>query len=185
MGRIEDLADIYGEQVAVPWEKSLAGAQRVVIVVYEKDLERTLRSRIDEFAQRTRAAGHGWAPIDVTYWFSEWMTGDEYRDAYFEEPELLGMKLEGEFKSHVARRLEEFVKQQDEGTVVAVTGTASLYGFARVSELVRDVELAVAGRLAVFFPGTKDANNYRLLDARDGWNYLANGVTLHGERGIA
>jgi len=35
--------------------------------------------------------------------------------------------------------------------------------------------------LLVFFPGTKNDNNYRLLDARDGWNYLAQGITLHDE----
>ena len=64
--------------------------------------------------------------------------------------------------------------------MVAVTGAASMYGFLRISELIRDVEQAVPGRLLVFFPGSKDGSNYRLLDARDGWNYLANGITLHG-----
>jgi hypothetical protein len=58
---------------------------------------------------------------------------------------------------------------------------ASLYGFVRVSELIHDVERSIRGRLVVFFPGTKNENNYRLLDARDGWNYLANGITLHSE----
>ena len=38
----------------------------------------------------------------------------------------------------------------------------------------------IAGRLVVFFPGSRDGNTYRLLDARDGWNYLAHSITLHG-----
>ena len=60
-------------------------------------------------------------------------------------------------------------------------GVASLYGFMRVSELIRSVEPSIHGRLLiVLFPGTKNENNYRLLDARDGWNYLANSITLHG-----
>ena len=33
------------------------------------------------------------------------------------------------------------------------------------------------GRLLVFFPGEVEGNNYRLLDARDGWNYLATPIT--------
>ena len=37
----------------------------------------------------------------------------------------------------------------------------------------------IRGRLALFFPGDVDNNNYRLLDARDGWNYLAIPITLH------
>ena len=31
----------------------------------------------------------------------------------------------------------------------------------------------------LFFPGEFENNNYRLLDARDGWNYLAVPITLH------
>ena len=89
------------------------------------------------------------------------------------------MKLHGEFKPHVAQRLRDRLKHADENTVLALQGVASLYGFLRVSELIHEVEQAILGRLLVFFPGTKDGNNYRLLDARDGWNYLANGITLH------
>ena len=32
--------------------------------------------------------------------------------------------------------------------------------------------------LSIFFPGQYEQNNYRLLDARDGWNYLAVPITL-------
>ncbi len=71
----------------------------------------------------------------------------------------------------------------DDEAVVGLLGVASLYGFLRISELIREVEQSVRGRLVVFFPGTKNENNYRLLDARDGWNYLANGITLHGGGG--
>ena len=121
----------------------------------------------------------------MTTWFAEWMAGIEYRDAYFQSPELLEMKLEGDFKKHVADRLEAIITDTDENTVVAVIGAATMYGFLRISELIRDVEQAIPGRLLMFFPGSKDGSNYRLLDARDGWNYLANGITLHGGRTTA
>ena len=153
-----------------------------MLVVYEKELERSLRARLGEFKQATLRSGHCWQLVDCTTWFAEWMAGDDYREAYFEEPSLLGMKLEGEFKSLTAKRLTETLEAADENTVIAILGAASLYGFLRISELVREVEQTINGRLLVFFPGTKNDNNYRLLDARDGWNYLANGITLHGER---
>jgi len=35
----------------------------------------------------------------------------------------------------------------------------------------------VHGRLVVFFPGSFEDNNYRLLDGYDGWNYLATPIT--------
>jgi hypothetical protein len=44
--------------------------------------------------------------------------------------------------------------------------------------LISAVERHIKGRLLVFFPGTKEENNYQLLDARDGFNYLAQGITL-------
>jgi hypothetical protein len=37
----------------------------------------------------------------------------------------------------------------------------------------------IRGRLLVFFPGEYEDNIYRLLDARDGWSYLAVPITLH------
>ena len=45
------------------------------------------------------------------------------------------------------------------------------------------MERDVRGRMVVFFPGEYVDNNYRLLDARDGWNYLAVPITLQEDRG--
>lgn len=181
MGRIEDLASRYERHLCIPWQRTVAGAQRVVMVVYEKELERTFRARKDEFKQRTLAANHAWAEFDCTKIFSEWIAKDEYRDAYFESPEDLDLKLEGEFAQFLIAPLRELLQKSDDNGVVAITGIGSLYGFLHVSLLIREVEPDIRGRMVVFFPGTKDGNNYRLLDARDGWNYLANGITLHGE----
>jgi hypothetical protein len=180
MGKIEELAAVYEQHVSAPWQRTLAGAQRVMLVVYEKELERTLRARIGEFEQATRRSGHNWKLVNCTGWFAEWLAADEYREAYYDDPSLLGMKLEGEFRPEACNRLGAELESADDNTVVAVLGVASLYGFVRVSELIRSVEQSIRSRLVVFFPGTKNENNYRLLDARDGWNYLANGVTLHG-----
>lgn len=180
MGRIEQLAVKYERYIRAPWQRTVAGAQRVIVVVYDKELERTFRARKGEFEQRTIAAGHRWAEHDCTRVFATWMAHDEYREAYFEEPGDLSLKLDGEFLDSLVAPLRERLRQSDENTVVAVTGIASLYGFAHVSDVIRAVEPDIRGRLAVFFPGSKDGNNYRLLDARDGWNYLAHGITLHG-----
>ena len=62
------------------------------------------------------------------------------------------------------------------GTVVGLVGGGALYGLgtaARLSALVERIDDTIAGRLLVFFPGDCEGNNYRLLGARDGWNYLA------------
>ena len=43
MGRIEQLAEKYGRHIALPWQRTVAGAQRVIMIVYDKELERTLQ----------------------------------------------------------------------------------------------------------------------------------------------
>lgn len=179
MNQITRLAAVYQRHVSAPWQRTMAGAQRVMIIVYSKERERALRGRIGEFEVATQEAGHRWVDVDATRWFAEWMAEDPYRDDYFEAPELLDMKLEGEFKAFAAEQLSTALEAADRNTVVALFGSASLYGFLRVSELIQSVEPSIRGRLAVFFPGTKNDNNYRLLDARDGWSYLAQPITLH------
>lgn len=180
MGKIEELAMVFGRHVGIPWQRTIAGAQRVLLVVYDKELERTFRARKAEFEQRTSTAGHGWIEVDCTRSFAEWMAKEEYRETYFEQPDDLVMKLHGEFADYVAGSVRRALELADANTVVAVTGIAQLCGFLRVSELIRTTEPFIKGRLVVFFPGTKDGDNYRLLDAQDGWNYLANSITLHG-----
>jgi len=181
MGHIEDLAERYRRHIAAPWPRNLAGAQKAIFLVYPKEDERRLRARRSEFEVTTKDAGRSWRELDLTDIFSEWMAADEYRDAFFECPEDLSMKLESELVDFVAEKLRAVLTAADvdDDTVVGIFGSASLYGFVRISLLLKKVEADIRGRLLVFFPGDYDQNNYRLLDARDGWNYLAVPITLH------
>ncbi|QCO03446.1 BREX protein BrxB domain-containing protein [Azospirillum argentinense] len=183
MARIEDLAETYGRHVGLPWQRTVAGAQRAIMLVYDKELERTLRARIDVFEVATRRGGHGWRLVDITDSFARWIADDEYREPYFESPEDLQLKLEAEFASDVASRIREALTADgvDENTVVAVLGAGSLFGFTRVSQVLTLVEAEIRGRLLIFFPGDFENNTYRLLDAKDGWNYLATPITLHAD----
>ncbi|MCE5247411.1 DUF1788 domain-containing protein [bacterium] len=184
MSRLEDLAERYGRHLATPWQRTVAGAQRVVMVVYDKTWERALRARHVIFETATRQSGHDWHEIDIAPAFAEWLAGDdEYRDSYFAEPELLQIKLEAEFPKYVADRLRAVLTDPGvtETSVVAVFGVGALLGFARVSQIVKLVEADVRGRLVIFYPGHCDNNTYRLLDARDGWNYLAVPITANVE----
>jgi hypothetical protein len=181
MGKIEELAERYGQHIATPWQRTVAGAQRVIVVVYDNELERTLRARRQLFELETHKGLHDWYQVDLTRAFAEWMAKQEYREAYFESPDDLSLKLEAEFADEVANRIRAELTRPDvtESSVVAVFGVGSLFGFTRLSKVLKDVEGDIKGRLVVFFPGSYDHNNLRLLDARDGWNYLAVVITLH------
>ena len=93
----------------------------------------------------------------------------------------MAMKLQKDFLRFAAEHLRAALRdpKADENSVVGCHGVASLYGFTQMSLVLREVEPDIRGRLVVFFPGEFDNNNYRLLDARDGWNYHAVPITLH------
>lgn len=179
MDRTDALLQQYRHQLALPFRRDLSGPERVWIAVYPPEIERRLRFRLPEFALATNEAGRRWIQIDLTRSFAEWLGSQEYREAYFEEPEMIKPAL-GEFATSVETLVRERLTEPevDADTIVAVYGVASLFPMARVSNLVQAVAPEVRGRLLVFFPGAFERGNYRLLDARDGWNYLAIPITI-------
>jgi len=186
VNRIDKLLERYKAHIALPWRQDLAGAEKAIFIVYEKADERRLRARMGRFEVATEEAGHGWVECDLTSAFAAWMAGLEYRESYFEFPQDLDLKLDDDFLEHLAERLRGHLTavEADENTVLAVSGVASLFGFARVSELMQAVQDDIRGRLVVFFPGEYENSNYRLLDARDGWSYLAVPITVQDQRTV-
>ncbi|OHV95318.1 hypothetical protein AKG95_19205 [Janthinobacterium lividum] len=177
--KLTKLIAVYREHLTVPWQKGLAAIQRVIFAVYEKEDELRLRAHAGEFELATVQANYRWLLIDITNSFPEWLAALEYRDAYFECPDDLSGYQSGEVIEYVqaliAQVREQIVAAADENTVVGLLGVGSLFGLGRVSTLVEGIKDVVPGRMLVFFPGEYHPENhaYRLLDARDGWNYLA------------
>lgn len=186
MGRIERLAERYRRFISLPWQKGLAGAQRAIFVVYDKTDERRLANRKELFALATAESQHAWKEVDLSGAFSQWMADIDYRESYFESPEDLELKLDDDFIEYIVSLLQKSLSASDvdDRTVIGVFGIAALFGFARVSEIMTKIENHIQGRLVVFFPGEFENANYRLLDARDGWNYHAVPITLHEEISI-
>lgn len=177
--KVSKLATAYRQHLSVPWQAGLAAIQRVIFAVYDKADELRLRANVGEFELATQQAGKQWMLLDVTNAFPEWMAAQEYRDAYFESPEDLAGYQSGELTEFVAdltaKLTTRISAEAGPDTVVALLGVGTLFGLARVSSVVEGIKEAVQGRLLVFFPGEHHPENhsYRLLDARDGWNYLA------------
>lgn len=179
LSKVSKLAAAYRQHLTVPWQTGLAAIQRVIFAVYDKADELRFRANVEEFALATEQAGKHWILLDLTDAFPQWMAAQEYRDAYFESPEDLGGYQAGELTEFVAyltcQLKERIAAEAGPDTVVALMGVGTLFGLARVSSVVEGIKEAVRGRLLVFFPGEYHPENhtYRLLDARDGWNYLA------------
>jgi hypothetical protein len=174
MGRIEGLLKAYEEFVSQPWPAHLSGPEKVWFAVYEPAQERRLSFRIPEFATATAKAGHGWVHVEIGSFFAEWMAGHKYRDAYFEDPEALELALT-DFATAAAAKVQAALTAPEvrESTVVALSGVGALFGLTKTSDILGQVTPHIRGRLLVFFPGRYESSQYRLLDARDGWDYLA------------
>lgn len=181
MDQVAALCKAYEEQLSIPWDSAVAGPQRVWLAPYDPRAERRLRARMEEFAIATKKSGRTWHLVDVTPAFATWMNGHEYRDAYFADPESLEPALP-DFQETVTNEVRDALTDAavDEQSVVAVVGIGALFPMARASKLIEDVAPSIRGRMLVFFPGESDGPNYRLLNARDGWNYLAIAITPVG-----
>lgn len=179
MDRVDALLGEYRRQLSLPWRTELSGAERVWMAVYPPELERRVRARIDDFELATRESGHGWAKHDVTAAFSAWLGSQEYRESYYADPSLLAPALP-QFLTTLEADIGATLSSADAGpnAVVGLVGVGSLFPMIRVSDVLQRVSARVEGRLVVFFPGSLERGNYRLLDARDGWNYLAIPITI-------
>lgn len=175
MPHLDALLRDYERTVTLPWQTHLAGPQKVWIALYTPADERRLRARIAAFEAATRKAGYTWQAYDVTDAFAQWMAAHPYGESYFESPDDLTDDALADFDAYLAAHLRAALNGADvnERSVVAVWGIASLFGITRASTLIESVHDQIRGRLLIFFPGDRDGSNYRLLDARDGWNYLA------------
>lgn len=178
MSRIKRLIQSYANFISVPWRDDAAAAQRVIFCIYHENDERSLRAKVDEFELATKQALHDWSVFDLTDTFAEWLAAQKYAKSYFEKPELLPA-LYPKYQGFIVSQFESFL-QKVEATpnmVVAIKGVGSLFGILKVKEVVEQLAPKVKGRLLVFFPGSYENNNYRLLDGYDGWNYLAVPIT--------
>jgi len=182
VNRIGQLLQSYGKYISIPWRDDAAAAQRVVFCVYNENDERLLRAKIEEFEIVTRDASHQWAMFDLTDTFALWLASQRYAKSYFQKPHLLSTLLP-KYLAFITDKFETFLNDSQVGSdcVVALLGVGSLFGFLKVKEVVDKLAPMVKGRLLVFFPGSYENNNYRLLDGYDGWNYLAVPITADKE----
>ncbi|MCX5861745.1 MAG: DUF1788 domain-containing protein [Deltaproteobacteria bacterium] len=182
MSKISRLIKSYSRFISVPWHDDAAPPQRVIFCVYDEGDELPLRVQVEEFEIVTKAAGHHWTLFDLTNAFESWLTSEKYSKSYFQKPHLLGNLLP-RYLDYITCQFENFLSEKDVSgnSVVALIGVGSLFGFLKAKDVVDRLAPQVPGRLVVFFPGTFENNNYRLLDGYDGWNYLAVPITADKE----
>ena len=177
MNRIDYLLEKYRSHIQMPLRQGLPASQRVWFAVYPAEDERRLINRIEDFEILTKEAGHPWVRVDLKGSLARWLSSidKQERAEWFKHPEDIELYAKTEWKDVLAEFFQKEVARTTapERTVFALTGLMDLYDFLHVSELIDGLEKTFPGFLLVFFPGEKEGNTYRFLDARTGWNYLA------------
>jgi hypothetical protein len=178
--RIDLLVEAYEKVIKEPWSASLAGPQRIWFLVYDPAEQRKVDLRLGDFETAAIKAGKTWKVISLKKCFPSWMANHEYKESYFQKPKLIVDQLEASFIPYTIQFLKNEMNkiEQNEDTLIALKDVSSIFGFARLSEIIKSCEKDFKGRLLIFFPGEFEQNHYRLLDARDGWDYLARPITL-------
>lgn len=172
MATVEELLQAFRERLRVPWRRDEAAAGRVWILWYDKAHERRVRGRLGEFRIIAEQAGRGWHEFDVAPCFGQWVAQQKWFERAAKRPGTLSTVIP-EFEEDLVNRVRQALAACGPDDLLVLTGVAALFGLTRASTLISRVAEAIPGRMMVTFPGTHQAGIYRLLDARDGWNYLA------------
>ena len=178
--RIDLLVEAYEKVVKEPWSSALSGQERIWFLVYDPAEQRKVDLQLGDFETAAIKAGKKWKSISLKQCFPSWMAKHEYKESYFQKPKLIVDQLEASFIPYAIQFLKDEMNkiEQDENTLIALKDVSSVFGFARLSEILKSCDKDFKGRLLIFFPGEFEQNHYRLLDARDGWDYLARPITL-------
>jgi len=175
MSRVSDLVDAYAGELSLPWRSGLSGGERVWMLVYPPDMERAMRAALPRLELVTGQCGYSWTLIDITDELGHWLASHRHSEAFFEEPTDFTPAIIDKFEAELVTKVREQLSAAPEDHVVALVGIGSIFPFLRASSVIKAIDDEVSGRLLVLFPGLHDpeTHSFRLLDARDGFNYRA------------
>jgi hypothetical protein len=178
--KVDQLITAFDKVVREPWNTTLSGQEKVWFLVYDPMEQRKIDLRIGDFENTTIKSGKKWVEISLKSCFPSWMAAHDYKEEYFKNSELLVDSLKNDFKFFVIRFLKNEIENSiiDNNTLVSIKDISSLFGFTRMSDVINGCSSILKGRMLIFFPGEFEKNQYRLLDARDGWDYLARPITI-------
>jgi hypothetical protein len=172
MASFDQLIAAYQRHLQLPWATNLSDAERTWVLWYDPSLERRVAGHSIEFEQAARQAGYGWKQVDLAAVVASWLATNRHAERLMRRPNEV-TTLGSELMATISETVASHAAETGDKDILALIGTGSLFGFASVASLMEAVAPKVKGRLLVTFPGRYETGRYRLLDARDSWNYHA------------
>ena len=179
MSKIDELLNKFQQIIKEPWPTGLSGQEKVWFLIFDPLDLRKMEFKLGEFEIATKNANKEWHLVSLNTKFSKWLSIHDYKDSFFEDPDYLSDALEDDFKNFlVDSMIEDLVEKNNENTLLVLKDVSAIFGFIKLSAIVNAISNKVQGRLMVLFPGEFTNNQYRLMDARDGWDYLARPIMI-------
>lgn len=178
MSKIDQLIAKFERIINEPWPSGLSGQEKVWFLIFDPIDLKKVHFKLSEFEMATKNANREWLLISLNDYFTNWLSNNEYKEAFFEEPEYISDALQGEFREYIILEIDKRLERNSENTLIVLKDASAIFGFIKLSEIVQDISKKIKGRLMVLFPGEFTNSQYRLMDARDGWDYLARPIMI-------
>ena len=178
MSKVNQLLAKFESIINEPWPTGLSGQEKVWFLIFDPIDLKKVHFKLSEFEMATQNAHRDWLLISLNDYFTNWLSKHDYKEAFFEEPEYISDALQTEFRDYIIQEINKELTENSENTLLVLKDTSAIFGFIKLSEVVQDVSNKIKGRLMVLFPGEFSNNQYRLMDARDGWDYLARPIMI-------
>ena len=178
MSKVNQLLAKFESIINEPWPTGLSGQEKVWFLIFDPIELKKVHFKLGEFEMATRNANRKWLLISLNDYFTNWLSNHDYKEAFFEEPEYISDALQSEFREYIINKINKELTDNSENTLLVLKDASAIFGFIKLSEVVQDVSNKIKGRLMVLFPGEFSNNQYRLMDARDGWDYLARPIMI-------
>ena len=178
MSKIDQLIAKFELIINEPWPSGLSGQEKVWFLIFDPIDLKKVHFKLSEFEMATKNANREWLLISLNDYFTNWLSNNEYKEAFFEEPEYISDALQGEFREFIIFEIDKRLERNSENTLIVLKDASAIFGFIKLSEIVQDISKKIKGRLMVLFPGEFTNSQYRLMDARDGWDYLARPIMV-------
>ena len=178
MSKVNQLIVKFENIIKEPWPTGLSGQEKVWFLIFDPIDLRKVHFKLGEFEMATKNANREWLLISLNDSFTNWLSQHDYKESFFEEPQYISDALQEEFREYIILEINKKSIQNSENTLLVLKDASAIFGFIKLSEIVQDLSNKIKGRLMVFFPGEFTNNQYRLMDARDGWDYLARPIMI-------
>jgi hypothetical protein len=142
-----------------------------VLLVYDPGEERLCQARRQELAERLESRGLRVYEIGLGAFIFDYYRQKGQLEQLFalerERPQELRRTIAGIYRPELVKRIVGEARDVEDDAIIFLSGVGSLYPFARVCNLLGDLENRVKQPLVVFYPGSEQDGRLMFLNLEE------------------